>query len=99
MTPLEQELMELKTRVERLEAAVGRLTGDERQPSSGPMDRQQLLTWLKLEGIVRDPTPEERRLAAEWDAMPEEEKQAISRELDHLPPGPMASDLVIEGRR
>lgn len=99
MTTLEQELMELKTRVERLEAVVGRLTGDERQPSSGPMDRQRLLTWLKLEGMVRDPTPEERRLAAEWDAMPEEEKQAISRELDHLPPGPMASDLVIEGRR
>jgi hypothetical protein len=94
MTTLEQELMELKSRVERLEAAVGRLTGDERQPPSGT----PLLTWLKLEGIVRDPTPEERRLAAEWDAMPEEEKQAISRELDHIPPGPMASDLVIEGR-
>ena len=56
--------MELKTRVERLEAAVGRLTGEQRHAPSGP----QLLTWLKLEGLVRDPTPEERRLAAEWDA-------------------------------
>lgn len=99
MATLEQELIELKTRVERLEAAVGRLTRDERQPLSKPVDLQQLLTWLKLEGIVRDPTPEERRLASEWDAMPEQEKQAVRRELDHLPPGPMASDLVIEGRR
>jgi hypothetical protein len=98
MTTLEQELMELKTRVERLEAEVGRLTTDQRQPSSWPMDQGQILTWLKLEGIVRDPTSEERRLAEEWSAMTEAEKQGISRELDHLPPGPLASDLIIEGR-
>ncbi len=28
------------------------------------------------QGLVRDPTPEERRLAAEWDTLSAEEKQA-----------------------
>jgi hypothetical protein len=99
MTSLEQEVMELKTRVERLEATLGRLTGDLPLPAGEPGNQKQLLAWLKAEGVVRDPTPEERELAAEWDALPEEEKQAIRRELDHLPPGPMASDVVIENRQ
>ncbi len=102
MTNLEQELIELKTRVELLEAEVERLTGNERlrvqPPRSKPTNRRQLLAWLKSEGIVRDPTPEERHLAAEWDALPEQERQAVRQELDHLPPGPLASDLVIENR-
>ena len=104
MTVLELELVELKTRVERLEAEVRRLSGGDRQsvtpPSPDePLDPEQFLAWLKAEGLIRDPTPEERRLAAEWDALPEEEKEAIRQELDHLPPGPMASDIIIENRR
>ena len=103
MTTLELELVELKTRIEQLETQVRRLAGDRHEvapPAPGePLDQEQLLAWLKAEGLVRDPTPEERRLAAEWDALPEEEKQAIRWELDHLPPGPMASDIVIENRR
>ncbi len=63
------------------------------------LNQEHLLDWLKAEGVVRDPTPEERRLAAEWEALPEEEKQAIAWELDHVPPGPMASDLILENRR
>lgn len=103
MTTLELELVELKTRVERLEVLVRRLASDRHEvapPALGePLDQEQLLAWLKAEGLVRDLTPEERRLAAEWDALPKEEKQAIRWELDHLPPGPMASDIVIENRR
>jgi hypothetical protein len=37
--------------------------------------------------------------AQRWEALSEEEKQAIQWELDHLPPGPMASDIIIENRR
>lgn len=103
MTTIELELVELKTRVERLEAKVRQLVGDRHEvapPAPGePLDQEQLIAWLKAEGLVRDPTPEERRLAAEWDALPNKEKQAIRWELDHLPPGPMASDIVIENRR
>jgi hypothetical protein len=103
MTTLELELVELKTRVERLETKVRRLAGDRHEvapPAPGqPLDQEQLIAWLKAEGLVRDPTLEERELAAEWDAIPEEEKEAVRWELDHLPPGPMASDIIIENRR
>ncbi|MBS1251597.1 MAG: hypothetical protein MAG451_00630 [Anaerolineales bacterium] len=77
------ELVELKARIERLEERVRRLAGDGQEvepPKPGePLDQEQLLAWLKAEGLVRDTTPEERRLAAEWDALPAEEKQAHVR--------------------
>jgi hypothetical protein len=103
MTAVELELAELKTRIERLETTVHQLTGSKQQvtppPPGAPLDPEQLLAWLRAEGVVRAPTGEECRLAAEWDALSEGERQAIRWELDHLPPGPMASDIVVENRR
>jgi len=103
MTTLELELVDLKARVERLETKVRRLTGEEPEvapPAPGePIDPEQLIAWLKAEGLVVDPPPMARVHAERWRALPEEEKEAIRWELDHLPPGPMASDIVIENRR
>jgi len=103
MTALELELVELKTRVERLEAKVRQLAGDVSKvapPTPGePLDQEQLIAWLKAEGLVRDPTPEERRLAAEWDALPEEEKEAHIRFMRSLALDPPLSQIIIENRR
>ena len=104
MTAMEQELAQLKARVAQLEATVRQfiepvLAPESLPPSETPLNETELLAWLKAEGLLRDPTPEERRLAAEWDALPESEKQAIYEELAHLPPGPLASDIIIENRR
>lgn len=103
MTVLELELVELKTRVERLEAMVRRLAGDEHRvapPQPGEaLDQEQLRAWLKAEGLIRDPTPEEQRLAAEWDALPEEEKQAHVRFMRSLVLDPPLSQIIIENRR
>jgi hypothetical protein len=102
MTTLELELVELKTRVERLEETVHRWAGEEPKVAppapDEPVDPKQLIAWLKAEGLVVDPPPMARVHAERWRALPEEEKQAIRWELDHLPPGPMASDIVIENR-
>ncbi len=102
MRTVELELLELRRRVARLEERLDRLTAaaPEAPPvPEDPTDPRQVLAWLKARGIVRDPTPEELRLAAEWDALPEEEKEAIRWELDHLPPGPLVSDIIMENRR
>lgn len=103
MTTQEQELVELKARVERLEATVRQLVGNERlvalSASDDLPDQEQLLAWLKAEGLVRDPTPEERHLAAEWDALPEEEKQAHIRLMRSLVLDPPLSQIIIENRR
>ncbi len=103
MEAIERELLEIRARLDRLEQRVRQLEREEPEippPTPGvPPDPQRLLAWLRAQGLIREPTPEERRLAAEWDALPEEVKEAIRWELDHLPPGPMASDIIIENRR
>jgi len=103
MQRVELELINIRTRLDRLEQRVRQLAGEEPEippPTPGmPPDPRYVLAWLRAQGLIREPTPEERRLAAEWDALPEEVKEAIQRELDHLPPGPMASDIIIENRR
>jgi hypothetical protein len=99
----ELEFNELKARVERLEAIVQRLVGQEppaTTPASGqPVAHDQLLAWLKAEGLIVEPPPMARVHGEHWRTLPEEEKQQIRRELDHLPPGPMVSEIVIESRR
>jgi hypothetical protein len=59
----------------------------------GPLSREELLDWLKSRAAIREPTAEERRLAAEWEALPEEQKRTVAWELDHASDGPTARDL------
>ena len=103
MTTLEQEVGELKARVERLEAKIRQLTGGEPQVTlptpETPLDREQCLLWLKSEGLVRDPTTEEHRLAAEWDTLPEDAKQAHIRFMHNFVLDPPLSKILIENRR
>src|SRR5262245_13592736 len=51
MTTLEQEVMDVKTRLEHLEAVIRRLTGDTHQAGTPvptmPLDQTELLAWLK----------------------------------------------------
>jgi hypothetical protein len=94
MTTLEQEVGELKARLERLEAMVRSLAGDAHKavkPAAGePQNQDYLLAWLKTQGLIRDPTPEEHRMAAEWDTLSEAEKQAHIHFMHSLalPPAP-----------
>jgi hypothetical protein len=103
MTTMEVELVSLKTRVQPLEAVVSQLIiqkPNKAQPAPAEhLGREELLAWLMEEGLILQPTPVEIGLAEEWHALPDEEKDAIRWELDHLPPGPMISDIVIESRR
>src|SRR5262245_16200502 len=99
MTSWEQELERLKARVERLETTVRQLTNGERQltlPVPNPLSNQeQVLAWLKAEGFVRDPTPEERRLAADWEALSEEEKRIHVRAMHNLALDPPLSQIIL----
>ena len=103
MTTLEQEVMDVKTRLEHLEAVIRRLTGDTHQAGTPvptmPLDQTELLAWLKAHGLVRAPTAEECRVAAEWDALSDEDKQAHIDNMQHLVLDPPLSQLLIAQRR
>lgn len=103
MAILEQEVGELKTRIERLEATVRRLADEEQQDAEGaldtPQNAEQLLAGLKAQRLLRTATPEEDQLAAEWDALPDEEKQAHIRFMHGLVLDPPLSQLITENRR
>jgi hypothetical protein len=103
MTTLRQEVGELKARLERLEAMVRSLAGDAHKavlPAAGePQNQDHLLARLKTQGLVRDPTPEEHRMAAEWDTLSEAEKQAHIGFMRSLALDPLLSRVLIENRR
>ncbi|MBO9369688.1 MAG: hypothetical protein J7575_01130 [Chloroflexi bacterium] len=103
MEAVERELLEIRTRLDRLEQRVRQLAGEEVEispPTPGiPPDPQRLLAWLRAQGLIREPTPEERRLAEEWDALPEEEKEAHIRLMHSLVLDPPLSQIIIDNRR
>jgi hypothetical protein len=103
VTTLEQEVMDLKTRLAHLEAVVRRLAGNTSQtrepvPTTS-LDPAELLAWLKAHGLVRDPTAEECRVAAECDALSDEDKQAHITFMQQLVLDPPLSQILIEQRR
>jgi len=103
MNGWEQELQELKARVEHLEMTVRRLAGDESHVAKpvpeNLSEQEQVLAWLKAEGVVREPTPQERHLAAEWETLPEEEKEAHIRFMHGLALDTPLSQVILENRR
>ncbi|PKO23633.1 MAG: hypothetical protein CVU38_02965 [Chloroflexi bacterium HGW-Chloroflexi-1] len=99
---LKQDITGIQSRLGWLEQTVRQLLGE--QPASPPapeeiLDQEQLLAWMRAQGLIIEAPPEAREHAARWRTLSEADKQAVLWELDHLPPGPMASDLIIEGRR
>ena len=110
MATVESELDELKRRIEQLESSmqqISRKVDFDQLPlavaapakSLADMTRAELHAWLLAAGMIRKPTPQEEQAAARWAALSEEERAAVRWELDHLPPGPMVSDIIIENRR
>jgi hypothetical protein len=53
----------------------------------------------RTEGFVRNPTPEECHLAAEWNTLPEEEKQNHMRSMHNLALDPPLSQVILENCR
>jgi hypothetical protein len=102
MATLEQEVQDLKIRLTRLEAVLHRFIHATPQAAGigadVPLDQAHLLGWLKTQGLVRDPTAEERRVAAEWEALPEAEKQAHIAAMHRLVLDPPLSQILVEQR-
>jgi len=95
-------LEELEKRVTALERLV---VGSGAETPTLPENRDEwtrddVIDFLRSRGIqVSEPTGAELALAAEWDAMSEEDKQAHRDYMDSLELDPPLSQIIIENRR
>ena len=100
---LEEEVVALKSRLERLEATVHRLLEGTASVAAlgpdAPFDDTRLRAWLQAQGVISNPSPLEQAAAERWHALPEEEQRRLRAELERPSAGPMISDIVIEQRR
>jgi hypothetical protein len=64
-----------------------------------PLDQTVLLAWLKANGLIREPTAEECRVAAAWDALSNEDEQRHIDDMQHLVLDPPLSQILIAQRR
>lgn len=109
---LEHEVRTLTQRLAELEKIVIQLANEVQQPSQtglgenpadattkhAPGNDQELIAWMRKQGLVVEPPPAAVEYSRRWRALSMAERQAIQWELDHLPSGTMASDLIALGR-
>lgn len=103
---MQHELQALKKRV----AALERGTNDKRrvakpQPAAPRVHKRALSEnerageILRRAGLLAELTPKEKAMAAEWRALPEEERQRVRDTLWNLKLEKPLSEIIIENRR
>ena len=95
-------LEDLEKRIEALERIVGSSRRETRDLPKDPAEwtREDVISFLRSRGVlISEPTPKELALAAEWDTLSEEEKQAHRDYMDSLRLDPPLSQIIIENRR
>ena len=93
---LEQRVMKLEEQVKQLRQIV-LSEGVTQEPERVVIEEEeedQIWARLREEGIVVNPDPRTIELAAEWEALPDEEKQAVREELRALHLEPSLSELI-----
>ncbi|MBI4788002.1 MAG: hypothetical protein HY782_13270 [Chloroflexi bacterium] len=106
LAKLEKEVRQLKKQVaelrrERRGQVAPPKDGKRTAPKdlSGLSERERGLDILRRAGAIRAMTPEEEKLAAEWDALPEERKREVEAALWNAHIDPPLSQLIHEMRR
>jgi hypothetical protein len=62
-------------------------------------ERERVDEILRKAGMLAELTPEEKAMAAEWRALPEDEKKRIQDEFYNLKLDKTLSEIIIENRR
>ena len=94
---LQREVETLKKKVARLERRGNgkRRTIVRKRKQS---QRERVHDRLRRAGLLAELTPKEKAMAAEWRALPEEEKQRVRDELWNLKLEKPLSQVIIENR-
>ncbi len=102
---LQREIKLLKHRIAQLERGGNgkpRKRGITRKSSLQPRrarnENELVDEILRRAGLLAELTPEEKAMAAEWRALPEEEKERVQNQLWNLKLDPPLSQIIIENR-
>lgn len=92
---LQRQLEQLQKRVERLESDKGVEPAPMRQALRPLSSNREIIAYLKEAGVIRDLTEEEKKLAAEWQALPQTEKNEVNRALSAIRLDQTVADLIL----
>ncbi len=101
MNTLEQEIRELKIRLDQLELLVERSVLGQKTSKDDlrKMTDEEIVAWLKEARHIVPPPPLAFEQRERWRTLSRQEREAIQSELDALSEGPMVSEIVIKERR
>ncbi|MDE3087839.1 MAG: hypothetical protein KGJ80_00445 [Chloroflexota bacterium] len=96
---IRREIESLKKQVARLERRKnGKRRATTRKRQAVASERERAREILREAGLLAELTPQEKAMAAEWRALPEEEKQRVNQELWNLKLEKPLSQIIIENR-
>jgi hypothetical protein len=104
---VQRDIEEIKQRLVRLErgadgerrtAARKRKPTTSRRSTRALSEKELAAEILRRAGLLAELSPEEKAMAAEWRALPEEEKQRVREELWNLKLEKPLSQIIIENR-
>jgi hypothetical protein len=62
-------------------------------------EKERVLALLRAKGLISEPTEREREIAAEWEALSEEEKRSHRELMDSLRLDSPLSQIILDNRR
>jgi len=94
-----REIESLKKKMAQLERPKnGKRRAPARTRQTVMSERERARAILREAGLLAELTPQEKELAAEWRALPEDEKQRVNQELWNLKLEKPLSQIIIENR-
>lgn len=100
---LQQKVAALEKRLAKLEKKNGKSkaahrNGLPRVAKTRSSERERAREILRRAGVTREPTQEEKRLGAEWNALPEARKRYITHQTQTLQLNPSLSETILQER-
>jgi len=96
-TKIEARLVKLEREMVKIKSNLGKSVAP-KPVKRIPKTRREIREYLLAKGVTRLPSSEELAVAAEWDAIPEEERKQFTAKLQSLKLEPPLSELIHQMR-
>jgi hypothetical protein len=97
---LEKTVVKLQLEIHSFDPQVSEIPPELSIPLEDPVaEKERILALLRAKGVIVEPGPRTKALAAEWEALSDEEKRAHREFMDSLRLDPPLSQIVMDNRR